>query len=183
MEYGIALIGLLLLCGLLYQHNKKIDELFLGINKYNSKLIKEKKGKIKFKRGYEKTEHPIIPIILKEHIYYVLLDTGANNNIIDYTLLKAIYKEDNLEVESTEPINCGTNSFNNVHKVKLDFQIETDIYFQKCTEYFSILDIKPTLDVISNKYEREIIGILGTKFFNDNHFRIDFDNYLITINK
>jgi predicted aspartyl protease len=126
-----------------------------------------KKEKISFKEAMDLTEMPIITLYQGEKKFNFLLDTGSNNSIIDSNILDQIERK---------IINERSSLFGmegNVKEVSMCKIVLS--YKDKEYEYkYLIQDMKAPFDNIKNSTGVTLHGIIGSNFFNEYKYVLDF---------
>lgn len=171
----IILILVILILGYdkIYRNLQKIRNIRL-LQKYKIPLYK-----VKFKYNYHKYQIPIMPFRVNDRLYYFILDTGANINIID----KQFYENNThyfhgCEDESDPIFGIGPNI--SAKKTSLNM-----IYGNKNfnnTE-FKVVDISQITDRWNGNVNKQIVGILGCKFMEEHSFKIDFSELCIWLDR
>lgn len=134
------------------------------------KLIKQlfaKKNAISFQQGFDLTELPIVTFSQGKNKYNFLLDTGANNNIIDKRVLDTINHK---KVNYTSDI-MGFEG----NKVNADLCTITLSYKDNDYSYFYLIcDMSKVFDQIKQENGVILHGIIGSKFFHEFQYVLDF---------
>lgn len=142
----------------------------------NSEAKQEQKTEvISFKQGFDLTELPIVTLYQGDKKLNFLLDTGSNNSIIDKNIVDQL---------NTYEINAKSNIFGmngikqtvNVCGLTLSYKdVKYDYYYLICDMAEAFGEIKKSSGVTLH-------GIIGSKFFNEFKYVLDFDE-LIAYNK
>lgn len=123
--------------------------------------------KISFQQAFDLTEMPIITLYQGEKKFNFLLDTGSNNSIIDSNILDQIERK---------IINERSSLFGmegNVKEVSMCKIVLS--YKDKEYEYkYLIQDMKAPFDNIKNSTGVTLHGIIGSNFFNEYKYVLDF---------
>lgn len=131
--------------------------------------------KISFQQAFDLTEMPIITLYQGEKKFNFLLDTGSNNSIIDWNILDQI---------EHKVINEKSSLFGmegNVKEVSMCKIVLS--YKDKEYEYkYLIQDMKAPFDNIKNSTGVSLHGIIGSNFFNEYKYILDF-NSLVAYSK
>lgn len=131
--------------------------------------------KISFQQAFDLTEMPIITLYQGEKKFNFLLDTGSNNSIIDSNILDQIERK---------IINERSSLFGmegNVKEVSMCKIVLS--YKDKEYEYkYLIQDMKAPFDNIKNSTGVTLHGIIGSNFFNEYKYILDF-NELVAYSK
>lgn len=131
----------------------------------------KKCSEMSFMQAFELTELPVITFYQNGNKYNLLLDTGSSANVIDKNVLK------NLEYTMYEGTGNLTGMDGILHTVKA-----CDIAFNyKNVTYnyqYLIKDLKTTFDYIKKETGVTLHGIIGTKFFAEYKYVLDFDKLI-----
>lgn len=114
----------------------------------------------------------IISVVANNHLCF-LLDTGATNNLIDqrvYDYLKGHFEELN---EGAMIGIDGTKK--STPKIKLSFTFEGQSY----SPIFHVFNSAKAFDVIEKESGIQIHGILGSAFFLEHGWIIDFEKKVV----
>ena len=144
------------------------------IKKIFNKLFK-KKDCLSFQQGYDLTELPIVTLYQKDKKLNFLLDTGSNNSIIDKSILSDIEYEET-ETKSNLSGLEGTKQVVSMCNLTISYK---DKEFKYC---YLICDMSVPFGAIKQETGVTLHGILGSKFFNEFKYIIDF-NELIAYSK
>lgn len=134
--------------------------------------------KISFGHKFKKFKAPFIKLKIKDKFYYFLVDSGAELNVItqnyndllptdSYTLKSTSVKV--ASIHSTETINQA---------LSLNLSFGCDHYNNTI---FTIADISQYTEIVKNNIDIDVIGILGTPFFEKYKWSIDFDKRCIWV--
>lgn len=155
----------------------------------NSLFESEKRKKFfSFKQDYKKTSMPIITVKMFKHEYKFILDTGADFNALDREAFNKIVEENELTLPAdffsdTLPVMGGEKVFgvggveNDVKQVNIPFSCGEEEF----SEDFSIVNIGAPL----RAYEDDgiyLCGVLGSPFFVENRWSLDFDEMTVWTN-
>jgi len=124
---------------------------------------------ISFKPGFQLTELPIVTLYQGDSNFNFLLDTGSNDSIIDSNILSKIEHE-MLDKESSlygMEGNCQTVKRCNI---SLSYG-ETDFPYE-----YLICDMKEAFGRIKKETGVILHGIIGSKFFNEYKYILDFES-------
>ena len=130
-----------------------------------------------FKDGFEVSGLPLMQVKINGKNEWFLIDSGASVNLIRQDYIDGLSKKIEL-TDSTDPIFTGSNQIKsqtcvmNLGVDKLKFNKET----------FNVAQLNV---FIANKerYQRDVIGILGGPLFHKYGWTIDYDKMTISINK
>lgn len=124
----------------------------------------------------QKSKLPLILVLVADNNLCLLLDTGATNNIIDqrvYEYFKGHFEE--LNEGSMIGID-GTKK--PTPKIILHFTFEGQEY----SPIFHVFDSSKAFGVIEKESGIQIHGILGSMFFLEHGWIIDFENKVVILN-
>ena len=125
--------------------------------------------------GLTKVKLPLILVLVVDNHLCFLLDTGATNNLIDhrvYEYLKGHFEELN---EGAMIGIDGTKK--STPKIKLSFTFEGHDY----SPIFHVFDSSKAFDVIEKESGIQIHGILGSMFFLEHGWIIDFEKKVVIL--
>jgi len=146
------------------------DKPKIMFKKIFNKLFK-KTEVMSFKQGFDLTEMPIITLYQKEKKFNFLLDTGSNRNIIDKNILSQI-EYDTLEDKASLMESDGR------HK-ELSLCTITLSYKDKEYKYdYIIKDLNLAFNTIKQNTGVNLHGIIGSMFFNEYKYVLDFDELI-----
>lgn len=149
----------------------------LGLVKKDTNLFQDT---ISFKDTYLKgnSELPIIRINVEGTMCNLLLDTGANINILNESVFDKINKNQTIKVvKAEEHITVGSGSMEQTGVAKLNFAHQKLKFVQE----FDILNMSAAVDQIAHRTGITVDGILGSKFFKDNQWSLDFDTMVVWV--
>lgn len=160
---GIGIVLLILGLGLSFLITD-VRMRFKNANKY----------RVCFKEGFKKCGLPLIKLKINGKLEWFLLDTGANANCIKTTYFN------NMELKP-EIIKEGT--YNSSESELKSFDIYFDLSYKNNQFKDEIFSVAPLGTFNEPFYGYNIIGIIGSPFFNKNRFSFDFDDLIVWINK
>ena len=134
------------------------------------------------KVGFEKTNYPIIKMKIRNKYKYFLLDSGANINALSKDVLTSIMKkEDSLKIVGNgQVLGIGATEDVAIPVIEETISVGRD----KFVENFLVSeDWETTRKYISDNCGVEVIGLLGSEFFQKARWLIDFDNLVIWVKK
>ena len=126
---------------------------------------------ISFKEVFDLIGFPIITFTQNGRKFHFLFDTGANDNIIDSNVLKYLDHE-KLDGKGTLSGLGGVNSTVTACNITLKY---------KDTEYpflYLVRDMKDTFDLFKKDFGIQLSGVIGTKFFAEYKYVIDFKDFI-----
>lgn len=139
------------------------------IKKLLRKLFKD--NSISFKQGFELTELPIITLYQENKKLNFLLDTGSNNCIIDSNVLDQINYTEHNEKSNVFGME-GNKQIVSTCEIELSYKDKNYKYF------YLICDMKNAFDSIKKESGVTLHGIIGSKFFNEFKYVLDFDELI-----
>lgn len=135
-----------------------------------SDIRKNKNNRISFKEALDLTELPVVTFIGNEKKLNFLIDTGANNSILNESVVNSM----KLNTETFEGVETNTAGGNIVLNKVVNLEIKYDdrrIY----NECFLVANLDEAFSSIKGDTGVTIHGILGNKFFANHKYIIDFD--------
>ena len=129
------------------------------------------------KRVFDRIKIPIIDIQIFNRYYSFVLDSGANNCIIDkgfYDKLKEYHEIDTI-MDNNQAMSIGLTGPEKVETIKLTLKIATE----EVDCHFNVVDMTSFIDYIRKKAGLEIEGLLGCEFFNCLEWMLDFKNLIV----
>ena len=160
---GIGIVLLILGFGLAYLFND-----------VRNRINNSNKYRVCFKKGFKKCGLPLIKLKINGKLEWFLLDTGANANY-----LKESYFN---EIEVKPKMISLTESRDSNNKLKTS-DYAFSLSYNKANlgeEKFSVT----TLNTFNEPFHGyNIIGIIGSPFFERNKWSFDFENLVVWINK
>lgn len=158
----------------LYRVVKHIHTIIKREYVFDLKILRLKGNKLTFKKDFEKHRLPIIRLVFFGVEYNFLLDTGADVNLINESVfdkIKALYS-----VNSTDNKSIITASgLEKSTKTNLEFSTSDS----KFNEEFVIMNLDNTFNMVLHDNAIQLHGVLGSKFFLDNKWSLDFNNMVI----
>ena len=163
-EYiGVGIVLLILGFGLAYLFND-----------VRNRINNSNKYRVCFKKGFKKCGLPLIKLKINGKLEWFLLDTGANANY-----LKESYFN---EIEVKPRMISLTESRDSNNKLKTSDYVFS-LSYNKANlgeEKFSVT----TLNTFNEPFHGyNIVGIIGSPFFERNKWSFDFENLVVWINK
>lgn len=126
------------------------------------------KDTISFKQGFDLTSLPVCTFTQGEKKLNFLLDSGSNDNIIDQRCLE------NIEYNMMKETNSLSGLDGIKHQVSI-CSIDIEYKLHHYPFYYLIKDMSGPFDDIKESTGVTIHGILGSKFFNEFKYVLDFD--------
>ena len=139
-----------------------------------NRINNSNKYKVCFKKGFKKCGLPLIKLKINGKLEWFLLDTGANANYLKQSYFDTIELKPNM-IGKTE----SNDSNNKLETTDYHFDLSYNkAIFQK--EKFSVT----TLMTFNEPFQGyNIVGIIGSPFFERNKFSFDFQDLVVWINK
>lgn len=141
------------------------------IKKIINKILNIKANSMSFKEAMDLAELPVVTFMQGEKKINFLLDTGSNNCIIDSTFVKSI-EHTMLDMET------------NLYGLEGNVQRPSICTFKmsyKGREYeypYLVQDMSAAFGAIKKETGVTIHGLLGSKFFNEFKYVLDFDELI-----
>lgn len=139
-------------------------------------IKRSNRKKISFKEALDLTELPVVTFISKGRKLNFLLDTGANNSILNSSVAESM----KLQVEEFEGIETNTAGGNiNLNTiVNLDIKYDDKRIYNEC---FLLSNMDEAFNSVKAETGVMIHGILGSNFFTKNKYIIDFDSLALYV--
>lgn len=133
-------------------------------------IRRNKSDSMSFKEAMDLVELPVITFYNGNTKLNFLLDTGSNKNIINNVVLESLnYKkidEDGIPVIGFN----GTASI--AESIEMDFNYKDKIY----SSNFQVLDMQEAFSQVKAETGVQIHGILGSLFFQEYGYVLDFES-------
>lgn len=139
-------------------------------------LKRSNRKKISFKEAIDLTELPVVTFIGKDRKLNFLIDTGANNSILN----ESVADKMKLECEEFEGVETNTAGGNiNLNKiVNLVIKFDDKREYDEC---FLVSNMDEAFNSVKEETGVMIHGILGSNFFTRNKYIIDFDSLALYV--
>lgn len=141
------------------------------IKKFINKIFNIHPDAMSFQNSIDLAELPVVTFYQGDKKINLLLDTGSNNCVIDKKFLKSI---------KHEMLKCSTNIFGlegNSQESKVC--VIRMSYKGKEYEYpYVVQDMSAAFSSIKKETGVTIHGMLGSKFFNEFKYVLDFDELI-----
>lgn len=139
-------------------------------------LKRSNRKKISFKEALDLTELPVITFIGEGKKLNFLIDTGANNSILN----ESVAKKMKLEFKEFEGIETNTAGGNiNLNKVtNLVIKFDDKREYDEC---FLITNMDEAFNSVKAETGVMIHGILGSNFFAKYKYIIDYDSLALYV--
>lgn len=136
------------------------------------KADKELASQMSFKEAMDLTDLPVVTFYQGDKKINFLLDTGSNDSLINGDAVKKL----ELAYEKTQSISevYGIGGKTVVSHVNINFEYK-NIKFKY---NFQVANLTPTFDVIKQETGVVIHGILGSCFFKEFKYILDFDKFV-----
>lgn len=135
------------------------------------------------KEGFDKLKVPLIKMRIKNKYKYFLVDSGATHNVLSKESFKNISKKED-EVKIVDNLAILGISGGDENKTMPVIEEVISIGRDKFTQNFIVSENwEATKKYISDNCGIEVIGLLGSEFFQKARWVIDFDNLVIWVKK
>lgn len=139
-------------------------------------IKKANRKRISFKEAIDLTELPVVTFISNGRKLNFLLDTGANNSILNESVAKSM----KLKLEEFDGVETNTAGGN----ICLNTIVNLDIKYDEKRVYnenFLISNMDEAFNSVKEETGVMIHGILGSNFFTRNKYIIDFDSLALFV--
>lgn len=128
--------------------------------------------KMSFKEAMDLTELPIVTFYQGKEKFNFLLDTGSTHSHVSSEVVTRIKSIPTESVENIQGVG-GKVTSNNAIKTTLEYKSKTYEIILVVGEYLNeaFKDIKDSTGV-------QLHGIIGSEFFSNNKYILDFDNFI-----
>lgn len=139
-------------------------------------LKRSNRKKISFKEALDLTELPVVTFIGKGRKLNFLIDTGANNSILN----ESVANKMKLKCEEFEGVETNTAGGNiNLNKVvNLVIKFDDKREYDEC---FLVSNMDDAFNSIKTETGVMIHGILGSNFFAKHKYIIDYDSLALYV--
>lgn len=117
---------------------------------------------------------PIIKVKIDKKEYKLMLDSGANINLLNASVYNAL-DSSNIEKKASRGITSAAGELDLGFVANIEFKHKQ----KKFVESFEILDMEGPFSAIEAKDGVRIDGILGSTFFQKHRWTIDFENLVV----
>ena len=135
------------------------------------KILGIRHNEMSFQNSMDLAELPVVTFHQGDRKINLLLDTGSNNCVIDSTLLNTI-KHTPLSGSTKISGLEGREQISNLCLIKMSYK-NTDYEYP-----YVIQDMSAVFSSIKKETGVSIHGILGSKFFNEYKYVLDFDELI-----
>lgn len=134
-------------------------------------IVKPKYTKMSFKEALDLANLPIITFVNNNKKLNLLLDTGANNSVINSADLQGcVYTESN-----TQNTLIGMDGIERVvQNVELELQYKNHIY----VEDFQITDMSKAFNAVKQETGVTLHGVIGNNFLQKYKYVLDFEEMI-----
>lgn len=143
-----------------------IAVLINGVEDYNSH---NRTNKLSFKGSIDSLTIPIVTLFNNGKAFNFVVDTGANYSVINTEYLKLF------DAKIIKGITGKVYGIDGNQQDVYYARIQLSQYTDNFVEEFQIFDIQSMCDNLKEENGVEIVGILGSSFFQRYKFIIDFD--------
>ena len=126
-----------------------------------------KKVKMSFRESMNLTELPVVTFYNGTNKLNFLLDTGSNLCVINSNSLKPLTYT---KLNETGHIHGMEGNIVGVEYISMDFTYNDKLY----TSTFQVVDMQDAFDIVKQESGVTIHGILGSKFFEEYKYVLDF---------
>ena len=139
-------------------------------------LKRSNRKKISFKEAIDLTELPVVTFVGKGRKLNFLIDTGANNSILNESVVNKM----KLECEEFEGVETNTAGGNiNLNKVtNLTIKFDDKREYDEC---FLVSNMDEAFNSVKEETGVMIHGILGSNFFAKHKYIIDYDSLALYV--
>lgn len=130
-----------------------------------------------FEDKFDESRAPTLIVKIFDKKYRFLLDTGANKNMLQKDFLKEMLKyspKHPIQQRDDLVTRDASGKQRNTYSTELVFKLRN----MEFREEFMINEMKGVQD-FSNENNLNIVGILGTDFFDKYQWKIDFGKYIV----
>lgn len=139
-------------------------------------LKRSNRKKISFKEALDFTELPVVTFVGKGRKLNFLIDTGANNSILNESVANCM-KLEYTEFDGIDTNTAGGNiNLNKVTNLTIKFDDKREY-----NENFLITNMDEAFDSIKAESGVMIHGILGSNFFTKYKYIIDYDSLALYV--
>ena len=140
------------------------------LDQFYKDFIKEKNGNfISFKKSLSESELPVVRMTINGKRYGFLLDSGANWNFIDRSLVESLRKEILLPTVGKGKATSATNTIQTEY-----IMLPLSYNNMKFEERFSVADMKAQFDESTKGTKIKIHGLIGNDFMQKYRWKLDF---------
>lgn len=141
---------------------------------FDVKVIKLKGNKLEFKTDYHNHKLPIVKLTFNGKKYNFLLDTGADINILNKSVLDRIDEDKTINILNNHGVTTASG-VEKSEKADISFKYNNKVFI----ETFTIMNVDAAFQNILHDNGIQLHGVLGSKFFHKHKWSVDFDNMVV----
>lgn len=145
-----------------------------GVEDYCRK--KDRKSKMSFREAMDLVELPVVTFYNGSIKLNFLLDTGSNLNVINSSNLDSLQYT---KVEGSGVVYGMEGTAVEVEYISMEFTYNNKPYIST----FQVVDMQEAFDKVKKESGVQIHGILGSLFFQEYGYILDFENFIAYSNK
>ena len=150
---------------------------YILVRKSYEKNDHSEKYEESFREAYEKSNLPLIILMINGEKQWFLADSGASINLIKQSYFNTLKKKPKT-FENANQIFTGSNAIKTEYcRMSLSYE-----HKRFNNEIFNIAQLN-VFDFKKEEYGMDVVGILGASFFEKYGWNICFDDLCIYINK
>ena len=140
---------------------------------FNLKVVRRKGTILEFSDVYHTHKLPVVKLSFNNQKYNILIDTGADINILNKSVFDAIYGGTISTLHNGLITTAGSDVVS--EKAELSFKYINKVF----TEEFVLLNLDKNFQSILEDKNMQLHGVLGSNFFEKHRWSVDFDNMVI----
>jgi hypothetical protein len=140
-----------------------------GVEDYCRK--KDRKSKMSFREAMDLVELPVVTFYNGSTKLNFLLDTGSNLNVINSSNLDSLQYT---KVEGSGTVHGMEGTAIEVDYISMEFTHNNNPY----TSTFQVVDMQEAFDKVKKESGVQIHGILGSLFFHEYEYILDFESLI-----
>lgn len=141
------------------------------LKKLINKILRKPSFEISFRQGFDLTSLPIVTFYQGKNKFNFVLDTGSTGSVIDSNILPSI-KHSKVPIKTTIFGMEGNTKDADICTIKMSYRDNTFTY-----DYI-ISDLKQAFNQVKKESGVTLHGIIGSRFFNDFKYVLDFDELI-----
>lgn len=141
------------------------------LKKLINKILRKPSSEISFRQGFDLTSLPIVTFYQGKNKFNFVLDTGSTGSVIDSNILHSI-KHSKVPIKTTIFGMEGNTKDADICTIKMSYRDNTFTY-----DYI-ISDLKQAFNQVKKESGVTLHGIIGSRFFNDFKYVLDFDELI-----
>lgn len=146
-----------------------------GVNYYEDRL-KIKETSMSFKEAMDLVELPVVTFYCSNRKLNFLLDTGSNNSIINKSELKTLHYT---ELDTATSVSGMEGNYVQANICNFDLYYNENHFNYNLV----VVDMDSAFNNIKKESGVQIHGILGSKFFEEYKYILDFNKLVAYIKK